>query len=109
METNQNVEAVAAQVEALPLEVVQHVLWHAGDLNLGVSGGTFVETLLVLISRADQENRLKLSLVFEDYVNGWRASRHGWSHEMLRDRVKAAEARSQSAQALGAALSEAGL
>ncbi len=88
MESIESIEATAAKVEALPIEVVKHVLWHAGEINLGEDGGLFVATLLTLIGRADEENRLKLSLVFEDYVNAWRASRDLWSHELLRQRVK---------------------
>jgi tartrate dehydratase beta subunit/fumarate hydratase class I family protein len=84
-----NLDELAAQAEALPIEVVQHVLWHAGDVVLGKDGGLFVSALLTTIGRADDENRLKLSLVFPEYVSGYVASHHDETHDRLRDRVKA--------------------
>lgn len=81
----------AAQVVELPLEVVRHVLWHLGDQNLGEQPGSFVELLLRTIEHADAGNRLKLSLVFEGYVNAVRAAQQV-GIEALRDRVLVAEA-----------------
>lgn len=89
MESIESIEATAAQVKALPIEVVRNVLWHAGDYNLGELGEPKVQRLLMLLEKADAEWVTKLSLVFEDYVNAWKASRDLWSHELLRQRVKA--------------------
>jgi len=82
--------ALQAQVAALPIEVVLHVLWHAGDLVLGEQPGGFVSALLTAIARADAENLLKLSIVYEAYANGQRAAKHLTGLELLRDRAKAA-------------------
>ncbi len=82
-------DELAAQAEALPIEVVRHVLWHSGDIVLGEDGGHFVGALLTTIGRADQEGRLKLSLVFPEYVAGYMAARHDKTHDLLRERVKA--------------------
>lgn len=91
MESTIQQEALEAQVAALPLNVVQHVLWHFGDLVLGVQPGGFVSALLTTMARADQENLLKLSLVYEAYANAFRAvAREEHGLEMLRTRAKAA-------------------
>ena len=82
-------EAVSEQIAAAPLETIQNVLWHAGDYNLGVIGNPKTQRLLLLLEAADEEWRTKLSLTFQDLVNAWRATREPWSHELLRDRVKA--------------------
>ena len=89
MESIIQLEAVAVQVAEAPIETVQHVLFVKGD-GLGTNGGPFVNALLRAIDNAGAEERLKLSLVFPHHVNLWRASRETWSHELLRDRAKAA-------------------
>lgn len=90
METIIHKEALQAQIAALPLQVVLHVLWHTGDLILGEQPGGFVTALLTTIARADSENRLKLSLVYEPYVNGMQAVQRLTGLELMRDRAKAA-------------------
>lgn len=83
-------DELTAQVEALPIEVVRHVLWHVGDVVLGANGGHFVAALLTTIGRADKEDRLKLSLVFPEYVSGFVGARREATHDLMRIRVKEA-------------------
>jgi hypothetical protein len=59
---------MAAQVEAMPIEVVRHVLWHFGDVVLGEEPGGFVSALLTTMGRADKAN-------FQEAGRGVRALR----------------------------------
>lgn len=54
-------------LEELPLDVVQHVLWHFGDSNLGLEPGTFTARLLLTMSAADRENFARLHLAYPNY------------------------------------------
>lgn len=85
---NERLEAVD-RVAGMPLEVVEHVLWFLGDMNYGLQPGHFISSLLRTIERADPVNRLKLTLVFQDYVDALTTAQRV-SIEVLRDRVKAA-------------------
>lgn len=79
---------LTAQVEALPLDVVRHVLFKAGDTSLGCDGGHFVTALLATIDRADSRNRHKLAVVFPEYVAGWLAAKDEGGHDLLRRRAR---------------------
>lgn len=81
---------IEARVDEMPIEVVRQVLWHFGEVVLGEEPGGFFSALLVAMGRADAENFLKLSLVFEHYTNGFSAvARTDFGLELLRDRAKA--------------------
>jgi hypothetical protein len=80
---------VVAEAAEAPLDVVREVLWHLGDTNLGQQPGSFFTALLVAADRADGWNRLKLTLVYPEYMYSLRAAREV-SIDVLRDRVKAA-------------------
>lgn len=74
----------------LPLDVVQHTLWHFGDTNLGIQPGHFVERLLILASAADPENLERLRVGWPEYVTAWEAvARKPWGLDWLRGIVKA--------------------
>lgn len=76
--------------EGIPLDVVQHTLWHFGDWALGVQPGVFSERLLLLISAADSGNRAKLAAVFPDQVRAFLlAANEPNGFLQLRDRAKA--------------------
>jgi hypothetical protein len=82
---------MAVQVEAMPIEVVRHVLWHFGDVVLGEEPGGFVSALLTTMGRADKANFQKLAVVFEHYANGHAAvARTSGGLDLLRSRAKAA-------------------
>lgn len=79
---------MVADAADAPLHVVQAVLWHLGDENLGVQPGSFITALLQAADRADSGNRLRLSLGFPEYMAVLRTARDV-SIEVLRDVVKA--------------------
>lgn len=93
----------SSEALALSVDVARHVLFKAGDA-LGVDGGHFVNALLATIDRADLANRRKLATEFPAYVSAWLAAKDAAGLESLRQLVKATDA-----QALGVALSKAGL
>jgi hypothetical protein len=74
--------------EGIPLDVVQHTLWHFGDEGLGVQPGKFVSRLLVTISAADAENRAKLASVFPDEVRAFTLALKPRGFLALRERAK---------------------
>lgn len=75
---------------AVSLEVARAVLYHYGDMNLGVEPGSFFRALLVAISRADLSNRELLSAGFPEYVAAVAAVKdEPWGLDWLRGIVKA--------------------
>jgi hypothetical protein len=77
--------------EGIPLEVVQHTLWHFGDRALGRQPGNFEARLLLLFAAADLENRAKLSTLYPAQFRAFEmAALHSGGFETLRDRAKAA-------------------
>lgn len=84
--------ATTLPTEGIPLDVVQHTLWHFGDHGLGVQPGRFGQRLMLLIASADADNRRILADSYPAYSLAFDiiANRPGGLNAM-RDRAKAGE------------------
>jgi hypothetical protein len=84
--------ATAANPDLIPsLPAARALLLHFGDTRLGVSGGHFTDRLLVLLSAADDENKLKLAEHWPELVYGYEViGQTTWGLDWMRDVVKKA-------------------